>query len=88
MNDAQSRNRGGRRRPIRTNRLWIGEIPTTNRPKYKPRRQPVVPSPGNPYAAGADAASPWNFTLTSLDTPGSCIVTPYSACAASMVRLE
>ena len=41
-----------------------------------------------PYAAGADAASPWNFTLTSRDTPGSCIVTPYNAAAASMVRLE
>ena len=30
----------------------------------------------------------WNRTETSFDTPGSCIVTPYSACAASMVRLE
>ena len=29
------------------------------------------------YAAGA-AASPWNFTETSRDTPGSAIVTPYS----------
>ena len=41
-------------------------------------------------AAVADGADPCgtgsNRTLTSDDNPGSCMVTPYSPCAASMVR--
>jgi hypothetical protein len=42
---------------------------------------------GAPFSGGAACGSGSNFTLTSFDTPGSCMVTPYSACAASMVRL-
>jgi len=34
------------------------------------------------------AAAGWNFTDTSFDTPGSCIVTPYIADADSIVFLE
>src|ERR1700679_127303 len=34
------------------------------------------------------AAAWWNFTLTSLETPASCIVTPYIAWADSIVFLE
>src|SRR5215467_6820403 len=30
----------------------------------------------------------WNFTDTSFETPGSCIVTPYIDCADSIVFLE
>ena len=38
--------------------------------------------------SGAGVAfAPLNFTETSREIPGSCMVTPYSACAASMVRL-
>src|SRR5258708_24230438 len=39
------------------------------------------------YAAVARAEC-WNLTDTSLETPASCMVTPYMAWAASMVRLE
>jgi hypothetical protein len=36
---------------------------------------------------GGSAAGRSNFTETNFETPGSCMVTPYSDCAASMVRL-
>ncbi len=37
--------------------------------------------------AGAGSLAGSNRTDTSFETPGSCIVTPYSDCAASIVRL-
>ncbi len=43
---------------------------------------------GAQIAARFHAAAALNFTDTRRETPGSCMVTPYSACAASMVRLE
>ena len=43
---------------------------------------------GSRAAVNAYAAAGWNFTDTSFETPGSCMVTPYIACADSMVFLE
>ena len=38
-------------------------------------------------STGCGGAGCSNRTDTNFETPGSCMVTPYSACAASMVRL-
>ena len=38
-------------------------------------------------AAASEPSALWNFTLTILLTPCSCMVTPYSTSAMAMVRL-
>ena len=49
---------------------------------------PLRHSAGAKVVVYAAASLALNFTETSRETPGSCIVTPYSASAASILRLE
>src|SRR5690606_4134930 len=55
---------------------------------FRRLKNPIVSIPSSTYDDFTNSSASSNFTETNLETPDSCIVTPYNASACSIVPLR